>query len=494
MSVLLPYVLASLLATQPGSAGDVVAIDANTLAWFGDTQTASFREISTRLLGGTGQDAAKYQLALDGLEARFQEFLQAKLNSAQPRDRCQQLAEFLFVVEGFEADSNLIVMENLLPNGVLSRRRGYCLGLCMVLLELGERLNWPLVPVAVPRHTFIRHEATANGEACNFETLRNGAAVDDEFYRDQLATAGVTTTTKLLPLSKRDFMAHLLNNHAYVLLSHGKIDAARAEIVVALKLSPTLVEAQINLGVCEANERNYPRAIELFTQALTVWPRDIALRVNRVNALLALGKLPESRQEFVALLSEHAQHALVTAAAEKVLASIHPVREWNQRQRFSQELERAQLAVFKRSRGLQGAYFRGAGFETKVLTRTDLDISFNWEFGGPTPSLPRDNFSARWEGGIEVPDDDQYTFFVICSDGVRVWVDGRSVVDSWRRSNDNLVQTEVDLIAGPHRFQIDYFESIGQAGIKLMLGAKRHKELLPVAEYLYSIDLNSPKK
>ncbi len=97
-----------------------------------------------------------------------------------------------------------------------------------------------------------------------------------------------------------------------------------------------------------------------------------------------------------------------------------------------------------------------------TLTRCEnLPITHNWGNGSPAASLPADNFSARWTGTIALPAG-RYTFYATVDDGLRLWLDDRLLIDSWRQQSASLeVSTEVS--AGLHRLRVEYFEQDGEA-------------------------------
>jgi hypothetical protein len=101
-----------------------------------------------------------------------------------------------------------------------------------------------------------------------------------------------------------------------------------------------------------------------------------------------------------------------------------------------------------------------------LVTRDDLAIDFSWGAGSPAAGIPTDNFSARWarsadfEGAV-------YRFHALVDDGVRVWVDDRLVIDSWRDGSLREVTGDVSLVRGPHRVRIDYYERTGEARVRV---------------------------
>jgi beta-glucosidase len=141
-------------------------------------------------------------------------------------------------------------------------------------------------------------------------------------------------------------------------------------------------------------------------------------------------------------------------------------------------------------RGLRGEYFRNTDLSgTPALVRVDPMIGFNWDRGSPTDNLlargeaqpdqavPSDNFSIRWSGQLLPPVSGEYVLEAAANDGVRVYLDGKLVIDRWERA-DSLTATQAKLkLEGGHAYDIrvEYKELERDAGVRLawrMPGAK----------------------
>jgi hypothetical protein len=116
--------------------------------------------------------------------------------------------------------------------------------------------------------------------------------------------------------------------------------------------------------------------------------------------------------------------------------------------------------------------WKGSYFPVRDLSglprfeRNDQAIDFNWGAGSPRRDIPDDNFSVRWSRRMNFSQTGTYRFRTVSDDGVRLWVDGRLVIDAWRdgySTNEALV----DLAAGPHDLRLDYYEHLGGALIQL---------------------------
>jgi hypothetical protein len=93
--------------------------------------------------------------------------------------------------------------------------------------------------------------------------------------------------------------------------------------------------------------------------------------------------------------------------------------------------------------GLQGQYYDNADFTNLKLTRVDPTINFNWGSGAPAYGMGADTFSVRWTGKIRPTTTETYTFATTSDDGVRLWVNGKLVIDDW-----TLHGTKVDTGSG----------------------------------------------
>jgi hypothetical protein len=110
-----------------------------------------------------------------------------------------------------------------------------------------------------------------------------------------------------------------------------------------------------------------------------------------------------------------------------------------------------------------------------VRTAPEKRIDYDWEEDGP-PGLPDNYYSIRWTGEWDF-DVGDYTFFVYSDDGVRLWLDGELLIDAWRPGMAEHDHTVRVAVAGPHSVRVEYFESRGDAAIRVRW---RRTDLYPV--------------
>ena len=84
--------------------------------------------------------------------------------------------------------------------------------------------------------------------------------------------------------------------------------------------------------------------------------------------------------------------------------------------------------------------------------------------------VPRDRFALSATGTVELPAGD-YILQVISDDGVRVWADGKLILDAWEPHESRV--DRVDLRGGRHKLRVDYYEAGGWAELRLDVQPRR---------------------
>jgi PA14 domain/K319L-like, PKD domain len=123
--------------------------------------------------------------------------------------------------------------------------------------------------------------------------------------------------------------------------------------------------------------------------------------------------------------------------------------------------------------GLIGRYYNnpaaGVYDSTLALTRTDSTVNFNWGTGSPGPGVQAENFNIEWTGTVLAPVSGQYRFSTTSDDGIRVWVNGRLMINNWtdHAPTTNTSRT-INLTAGVrYSIRVQYYERGGGATIVL---------------------------
>jgi hypothetical protein len=100
------------------------------------------------------------------------------------------------------------------------------------------------------------------------------------------------------------------------------------------------------------------------------------------------------------------------------------------------------------------------------MIRTDPQINFDWAGNVPDRSVGRGNFSVRWQGSF-IFAQRNYTFTILSSDGMRVYIDGNLILDHWVNQSVTQYTISQALSAGPHVITVEYFEQTGMSAAHL---------------------------
>jgi len=119
--------------------------------------------------------------------------------------------------------------------------------------------------------------------------------------------------------------------------------------------------------------------------------------------------------------------------------------------------------------GLRGDYYTGENYGDFVLTRIDPQIDFGWGDTAPDEAVGGNNFSVRWTGEVSAQFTETYTFYTVTDDGLRLWVDGKMIIDNWTLHGDTEDKGNIDLVAGQsYSIVLEYFENTSGATARLI--------------------------
>jgi hypothetical protein len=147
--------------------------------------------------------------------------------------------------------------------------------------------------------------------------------------------------------------------------------------------------------------------------------------------------------------------------------------------------------------GVKGQYYNNVYLSgVPALTRIDPQIDFYWNPGPVGPGVSEDNFSVRWTGEVEAPFTEPVTFITASDDGVRLYIEGKLVIDHWT-SHDRWedIAAPIDLIEG-HTYAIvmEGFEGSGEAEWQLFWQSPSiPKQVIPQAALSPPFKASHPK-
>lgn len=111
----------------------------------------------------------------------------------------------------------------------------------------------------------------------------------------------------------------------------------------------------------------------------------------------------------------------------------------------------------------EGWIARASGAAAPIKT---TEINYGWS-GSPAKTIGNDNFGTLAEGTFEIKPG-RYTLNVTSDDGVRVWVDGKKVIENWTYHGPTLDTAVLDL-GGKHTIKLEHFELNGYSALKVAL-------------------------
>jgi beta-glucosidase len=123
--------------------------------------------------------------------------------------------------------------------------------------------------------------------------------------------------------------------------------------------------------------------------------------------------------------------------------------------------------------GLRGEYFDNPAFAGQPrFVRTDRRIDFGWTLNSPGQGIPFDWYSVRWTGTLTGPKSGATQLGVEGNDGYRLYLDGRLLLDNWKKQSYGTRFAPLSLRPGSsHQLRLEYFETSGNARLKLLWNA-----------------------
>jgi hypothetical protein len=139
--------------------------------------------------------------------------------------------------------------------------------------------------------------------------------------------------------------------------------------------------------------------------------------------------------------------------------------------------------------GLTGQYFSDQVLGHLQLTRTDPTVNFAWGWQqSPVAGVPGIHFSVRWTGQVQAEFSETYTFTTMSDDGVRLIVNGHTLVNDWTNHATRPDSGTLALKAGQkYSIEIDYFQNYGYATAQLWWASpSTAKHIVPTSQ-LYAV-------
>ncbi len=142
--------------------------------------------------------------------------------------------------------------------------------------------------------------------------------------------------------------------------------------------------------------------------------------------------------------------------------------------------------------GLHAEYYAGQNFEKLMATRTDANVNYWWGEGSPSGSdgkpmagVGPDHWSVRWTGQVQALEGGTYSFQTNTDDGVRLWVDGKPLIDHWVGGPFSNGSGTIALEAGRrYALKMEYFDDTQGANAVLSWMRPGHQsaQVVPMSQ------------
>ena len=174
------------------------------------------------------------------------------------------LSDYLFDELGIHGNQeDYYDPRNSFLNEVLSRRLGIPISLSLLYIEVGKRLEVPLMGVGMPGHFMVRHREV---EDLFIDPFHGGLLLSEEECSQRLSqvTGAIVPwdSRYLAPVANREFIARMLRNLKGIYMAQGDSSRALSMIDWLLALQPQAVYERRDRGLVHYELGHYPQALD----------------------------------------------------------------------------------------------------------------------------------------------------------------------------------------------------------------------------------------
>ncbi len=205
------------------------------------------------------------------------------------------IAEFIYDSMKVTFEKNENDPDAIFPLKIMKSRRGTCLGISLLVMQIGEKLGFPMYGVLVPGHFFVRYSDGVVKR--NFEPLRHGENMPEHWYREKWPTRD-TLRYSLRNCTKREVIGvvcYVLGNR---LFADGKYPEALAFFDRAQQKFPELIEAKGNMAIAYEKIGQTEKSIKIIGEMADRYPLMDGIHYRYASLLLKSGRYAEAESEF----------------------------------------------------------------------------------------------------------------------------------------------------------------------------------------------------
>lgn len=203
----------------------------------------------------------------------------------------------------FEKNENDLTA--IFPSKIIQSRRGTCLGISLLVLQIGEKLGFPLYGVLVPGHFFVRYDDGIVKR--NFEPLRHGENMPERWYRQKWPTND-TARYSLRNYTKKEVVGVVCYAIGNSLISKGKNGDAVHFFTRAKSKIPEFSEAAGNLAVAYDKIGETRKAAAILGELVKRLPTLDRIHSRYAPLLLKCARYNDAESEYILALEDEPEN------------------------------------------------------------------------------------------------------------------------------------------------------------------------------------------
>lgn len=236
-----------------------------------------------------GLDVDAYQRRLAAMGAELGPVLARQSNGQR---RLEAMGEYLYGVQGYGAHDVLPATAFVRFDEVIDKKQWNCVGLSLLYVALGERLELPLRLVSGPGHVLVQYDEGAN--ALYIETTQGGRVFRNKDYVLEYLPFPCLELDEFRALDKSESLSMLLLQLANVRIEGGAMGEAMTLCQRALAFNGTHGEVYYAMGLIHSRQNQPQQAMAAFDKAINLNPGLNEAYAGLANAFHAARNLPQA--------------------------------------------------------------------------------------------------------------------------------------------------------------------------------------------------------
>ena len=98
-----------------------------------------------------------------------------------------------------------------------------------------------------------------------------------------------------------------------------------------------------------------------------------------------------------------------------------------------------------------------------------MNLNYDWGTAAPSPFIPADNFSTKFMRKYKITEAGYYVMRATADDGVRVYLNGEMIINSWKQETNPLREKRVYLEPGIYTVEVQHYDSKSTAKLSASL-------------------------